>query len=184
MAKYKIVDIDKENFELIPRPASQCFNCQECFYWMGKMDGRLNQKQQKKNWFARKRATYGSLGKLLYPETKTKEPIAFIQFAPVQEMSTAKLIYLRERLRIPKKGWCITCLTVKKPWRGKGVATSLVKSVLKDLKKRGVERVDAYPMPKNTNLSQSPVGPVEVWLSLGFKVLNEGSAAPVVRKRL
>ena len=132
----------------------------------------------------RKRAVYGSLGKLLYPHSRAKEPIAFIQFAPIQEMSTAELIYLRERVRTPKKGWCITCLTVKKPWRSKGVATSLVKSVLKDLKKRGVKIVDAYPALKNTNLGQAPVGPVEIWLSWGFKVLNEESTTPVVRKKL
>ena len=132
----------------------------------------------------RKGAIYGSLGKLVYPSLKAKEPIAFTQFAPIQEMSTAELIYLRERIKTPKKGWCITCLTVKKPWRGKGVAASLVKSVLKDLKKRGVKTVDAYPALKKTNLGQAPVGPVEVWLSLGFKVLNEGSENPVVRKKL
>jgi len=184
MARYKIVNVDKDNFELIPPPASRYFNCQECFYWIGKMDGRLNQRQQKKKWFLRKGAVYGSLGKLLYPHARAKEPIAFIQFAPIQEMSTAGLIYQQEKIRTPKKGWCITCLTVKKPWRRKGVAGNLIKSVLRDLKKRGVKIVDTYPALKKTNLSQAPVGPVEVWLPLGFKVLNEKSTTPVARKEL
>jgi len=184
MARYKIVDIDEENFELIPSPASRYFSCQECFYWIGKKDGRLDQKQQKRKWFLKKGSLYGSLGKLLFPDSKAKEAAAFTQFAPVQEMSTAKLLYFKERINLPKDGWCITCLTVQKPWRKQGVARSLVQSVLRDLKKRGVTTVDAYPSLKNVNLSQAPAGPVDLWLALGFKVLNPDSSTPIVRKKL
>jgi len=184
MARHKIVDIDEENFELIPQPAGRNFSCKECFYWIGKKDGRLDQKQQKRKWFLRKGALYGSLGKLLFVSARTKEPVAFCQFAPIQEMSTAKLIYFKEKLKFPKNGWCITCVTVRSPWRRKGIASSLVRSVLRDLKKRKVKTVDVYPAEKKVNLSKAPAGPVDLWLSLGFALLNEGSATPVARKKL
>jgi len=163
----KIVDITAKNFKDIPRPANKRFNCQECFYWMGKKDGRTDLVKQKKNWFVRSAKRYdGSLGKLLL-WGKRENPVGFAQFGPISEFQTAQLIY-GERLRIPKGGWCIGCVAIQTNYRGKGLATRLVRNILRDLKRRGVKTVDAYPLKEADSWNQVPVGPVGLYKKCGF----------------
>lgn len=170
--KKKIVEIDEGNFADIPRPANKRFNCQECFYWMGKKDGKLNLVRQKRNWFVRGAKKYGgSLGKLLL-WGKREKPVGFIQFGPIGEFQTAQMLY-KDRLPIPKGGWCITCVAIQSNYRRKGLATRLVRHVLRDLKRRGVRTVDAYPLKKANSWNQVPVGPVGLWQKCRFGKVAE-----------
>jgi ribosomal protein S18 acetylase RimI-like enzyme len=179
--KIKIVDINEVNFDLIPRPANKKFSCQECFYWIGKKDGRLDQQAQKKKWFSRKGEHHGSVGKLLYAEGEEK-PIGFIQFGPIKEFNTAQLFYLKNG-DSPKDGWCITCLMIDNRYRGKGLAGQLVKKVLNELKKKGVKSVDTYPAVK-ASIDDTSAGTVELWQKFGFQIIAEGSREVVMRKEL
>lgn len=164
----KIVDIREKNFKDIPRPANNRFNCQECFYWMGKRDGRSDLVKQKKNWFVRKaKKDGGSLGKLLL-WGKRENPVGFAQFGPIAEFQTAQLFY-KNNLPIPKGGWCVTCVAIQSHYRGKGLATRLVRNILRDLKRRGVKTVDAYPLKKTSSWNQISVGPVGLWEKCGFE---------------
>jgi ribosomal protein S18 acetylase RimI-like enzyme len=184
----KIVDITEKNFESIPRPANKRFNCQECFYWMGKKDGKQDLVKQKKNWFSRKTKEYGgSLGKLLL-WGKREKPVGFVQFGPITEFGTAQRFYRdfalnknllsrssrkKNHLSTPRGGWCITCLAIQTSYRRKGLATRLVRNVLRDLKRRGVKTVDAYPLKKTNSWNQVSVGPVGLWEKTGFKKVAE-----------
>lgn len=168
----KIIDITEKNFKDIPRPANKRFNCQECFYWMGKRDGRTDLVKQKKNWFIRKGRKYGgSLGKLLLWGKRAK-PIGFTQFGPIAEFQTTQLLY-KDRLPIPKGGWCITCVAIQTNYRGKGLATRLVRNILRDLKRRGVKTVDAYPLKTASSWNQVSVGPIALWEKCGFEKIAE-----------
>lgn len=168
----RIVEITGKNFDQIPRPANKRFNCQECFYWMGKRDGKQDLVKQKKNWFARGVRKYdGGLGKL-FLWGKREKPVGFIQFGPIAEFQTAQLI-CRERLSIPKAGWCITCVAIQTDYRGKGLATRLIRNVLRDLKRRGVKTVDAYPLKKTSSWNQVSSGPVGLWQKCGFEKVAE-----------
>lgn len=165
----KIVEIDnEETFEQIPRPANNRFNCQECFYWMEKKDGRTNLVKQKRNWFIRGAKKHqGSLGKLLL-WGKRGVPVGYAQFGPIAEFRTTRLVY-ENRLPVPKGGWCISCVAVQTNYRRRGIATQLVKNILQDLKKRGVRTVDAYPTRDPHSYNQVSMGPVELWEKCGFQ---------------
>ena len=168
----KIVDITEKNFKDIPRPANKRFNCQECFYWMEKRDGRTNLVKQKKNWLVRRGKKYGgSFGKLLL-WGKRENPVGYVQFGPIAEFQTAQLLY-RDRLPIPKGGWCITCVAIQTNYRRKGLATRLVRSALRDLKRRGVKTVDAYPLKKANSWNQVSVGPVGLYQKCRFEPVVE-----------
>ena len=181
MRKIKIVDVTDANFDSIPRPTIKRFNCKECFYWIGKKDGRLDQKVQKRKWLSRKSAGFGSLSKVLFVNGES-EPVGFIQFGPIKEFETAKLYYLRNG--ILRDGWCITCVTIRSNWRRQGLAQALVKSVLQDLKRRGIDQVDVYPQLRIKNVNESSVGSTQLWQKLGFKVVAEDSREVIMRKEL
>lgn len=178
--KVKIVEITKDNFSYIPRPANNSFNCQECFFWMGKKDGRTNLVKHKKNWFERGEKKYGGpLAKLILWGTR-ELPIGFVQFGPICEFGTTHLFYkaqdngvnrtFRENeLSLPKGGWCISCVAIQGPYRGKGIATRLIRNVLRDVKRRGVKSIDAYPCTKMKSLNQVSQGPRGLWEKCGFK---------------
>lgn len=173
----KIVDITKRNFADIPRTADRRYNCQECFFWMGKKDGKLDLVKQKKKWFLKKAEKYGSLGKLLL-WGKRQRPIGYIQFGPITEFETARIFY-KDTAPIPRNGWAITCITVDTNYRGKGLAKRLIRNVLSDLKRREIRTVDAYPVKEPKSLNQIPCGPVPLWKELGFEKVFE---APTEKK--
>lgn len=183
MNKIKLVDVTDANFDLIPRPANKKFNCHECFYWIGKKDGRLDQQSQKRKWFARKNEMYGSVGKLLYIQGEPN-PIGFVQFGPIKEFETAKLFYLKDNNLLPKDGWCITCLTVDNKYRRKGLASQMVKKILSQLSRKGVASVDAYPAAVESDLNDISTGTISLWQKLGFKTIVEGSREIIMRKQL
>ncbi|MFC1727653.1 GNAT family N-acetyltransferase [Patescibacteria group bacterium] len=170
--KVRIVGITEDNFDQIPRPANRSFNCQECFYWMEKRDGRRNLVKQKKNWFTKRVGKYnGPLGKLLYLDNQ-KTPSGFIQFGPISEFGTTRLIY-ENHLPMPRGGWCVSCVAIQSKYRGNGLATRLVRNVLRDIKNRGVKIVDAYPARKTHSWNQVSHGPVNLWERCGFSEVIE-----------
>jgi len=177
----KIVDIDAKNFDQIPRPADRRYNCQECFYWMCKMDGKLDLVNQKKKWFVRGAKKYeGSLGKL-FLWGKRQKSVGYIQFGPISEFETVRIFY-QDTAPIPRNGWCITCIAVDTNYRGKGLAKRLIRNVLRDLKRRGVRTVDVYPVEKPRSLNQTPCGSVALWKGLGFEsVFKTDSRKKIIR---
>lgn len=195
--KTRIIDIDKNNFSLIPRPANKSFNCQECFYWMGKRDGKEDLNLKKKNWLAKRREKYGSLIKVLLAKNK---PIGFAQFGPISEFPTCELFYGEPRginfwpseeksLELPKKGWCITCISIDSQFRRQGLATKIIRHILRNLKKRRIKVVDAYPVKKTKSWNQISTGPLALWEKIGFKIVAKKSNKNkeiqyIVRKRL
>lgn len=177
----KIVDINEKNFDLIPRPADRRYNCQECFFWMGKKDGKLDLAKQKKKWFLKRKERYGSLGKLLL-WGKRQKPIGYIQFGPISEFETAKIFY-RDMAPIPRSGWAICCVTIDNSYRRKGLAKKLIRNVLQDLKRRGVRTVDAYPVKEPKSLNQTSGGPATLWREMGFeKAFRASTKKKIIRQ--
>lgn len=179
--RVKIVNVNEKNFAQIPRPAYSRFNCQECFFWMGKKDGRTNLIRAKLSWFLKKeKKNDGALAKVALVSKETR-PVGFIQFGPINEFETVKLFYKvadeneirsesagHRKLVVPKKGWCVTCVVVQKRFRHQGVALRLIKNTLRDLKKRGAESVDVFPRENPSSSAKNPLGPVALWKKAGF----------------
>lgn len=142
---------------------------------MEKRDGKQDLVKQKKNWFVRKSRKYGGpLGKLLL-WGKRENPVGFIQFGPISEFQTAQFCY--KNLVIPRAGWCITCVAIQTNYRGKGLATRLVRNVLRDLKRRGVKTVDAYPIQGTSSWNQVSPGPVGLYQKCGFEKVAKMKSA-------
>lgn len=177
----KIVDINNKNFEGIPRPADRRYNCQECFFWMGKKDGKLDLVKQKRKWFLKREKKHGSLGKLLL-WGKRQKPIGFIQFGPINEFETARIFY-RDKSPIPRNGWCITCVAIDTNYRKKGLAKRLIRNVLRDLKRRGVRTVDVYPVKEPKSLNQIPCGPVSLFEELSFEPVFKAAIKKKIIRR-
>lgn len=126
-----IKDINSSNFDDIPA-MSERFDCKECMYYQkGKKD-----REGKKEWFDLMKDKYGCCGKILY---FNGEAVGFAQFAPKKEFP--KLGDLEKR---DKNGdvWYISCIAVKSEFHGRGFGKLLFASVLDDLKKRGVGKVE------------------------------------------
>lgn len=167
----RIVGVTENNFEQIPRPVKRGFNCQECFFWMGKKDGKLDLINHKRKWFVGRIPFYGSLAKIVL-WGKRKKPIGYIQFGPIIEFQTAMMFY-GKNFPVLRGGWCITCLSIQKQYQKKGVAKRLIQNVLRDFKKRGVKSVDTYELPR-------------FWQRFGFKKVYEDKKKKLVilRKKL
>jgi ribosomal protein S18 acetylase RimI-like enzyme len=168
--KARIINITQDNFHLIPCPAESDYNCQNCFYWIGKRDAKFDLTEQKKRWLAKRILKYGNLAKV-YLIGKNETPAGFIQFGPIQEFATTSIFYKDNK--IPKKGWCIPCIMVDKTFRGRGIAKELITAVLKDLKKEKIESVDVYPAKKIKNFDKEPAGTIRLWQGFGFEKIFE-----------
>lgn len=168
----KIVDVGESNFDLIPRPSNKNFNCQECFYWVGKKDGKEDLVKKKKNWLKRQAKKSGSLAKVLL-WGKREKPIGYAQFGPILDNQTAQLIYRKTETNFPQKGWCLTCVAIHSRYRRKGLAARLLRNVLRDLKRRGIKVVDAYPIKGTQAWNQISSGPLGLYQKLSFEVIKE-----------
>jgi ribosomal protein S18 acetylase RimI-like enzyme len=82
----------------------------------------------------------------------------------------------------PDEGvWAITCFLIAPGYRGRGLATALLREVLQDLQGKGVRWVEAYPK-RGEGLEAEDLwtGPEAMWLRAGFKVAREDAARPVL----
>lgn len=77
----------------------------------------------------------------------------------------------------------IACFTVEKEYRRRGVATELLKRIIKDARQNGIGVIEAYPSKRAITEFGRFVGPYEMYQRLGFQdEVAEGR--PVVRKYL
>lgn len=138
---------------------------------MEKRDAKFDLSNQKKKWFERTFPEYGSLAKILL-WGKRRRPVGYIQFGPISEFQTAQMLY-RNRLPIPRGGWCITCISLQGSYQKKGLGKKLVSNLLKDLKKRGAKVIDVYELPK-------------FWQNFGFEPVFEDKEKKtlILRKKL
>jgi len=132
-----IKDMNEGNIKDIPSMSDK-YICRECLYYLK----QKNDLKVKKDWIINMNKKYGSIGKILYYKTK---PIAFCQYTPKKE-----LIRLEDLSKNSTKtdAWYILCLAVKSEYHGKDFAKLLLNEVLKDLKSRGITKVQACGMSK------------------------------------
>jgi GNAT superfamily N-acetyltransferase len=69
--------------------------------------------------------------------------------------------------------WAVTCFKVLPEARGQGVARALLASVLTDLQRRGVRRVQAFPRAgEGHDASEVWTGPVRLFEGAGFRPVH------------
>ncbi|MBU1127079.1 MAG: GNAT family N-acetyltransferase [Patescibacteria group bacterium] len=138
---------------------------------MGKCDGKLNLKEEKKKWFGKTVKKHGPLAKV-FLLGRSEVPAGYIQFGPITEFSTAKFFY-KEPIFLPRNGWCITCISIGKAFRGRGIAVELIRSALDDLKNQRIKLIDVYPVKKVKSYEEESTGTARLWKKFNFEKVEE-----------
>ena len=83
-----------------------------------------------------------------------------------------------------KDVWSIPCFFIKKGFRGKGVATALLKHSVNSLQQRGVKIIEGYPVRLEKELPAAFVwtGTLSLFEKAGFTVVSNKKGKQRVRK--
>ncbi len=81
--------------------------------------------------------------------------------------------------------WAITCFLIAPSLRGQGLSHQFLDGVLRDLKLRGADYVQAFPR-RGQKLDAGEVwrGPEAIYRRAGFRLEREDTQAPIYRKTL
>lgn len=148
--------------------------CNACIYWeapkelnaIKKSDIEKNRViEMKQDWFKETQGVFGCCGKILYVDG---EPVAYSQYTLPDLFENARE-YSQHLFPVSGDGVLISCLYVKEGYRGRGLGTRLLRSVLKDLRKRGYEAVETYTRDDSPNNCS---GPTVFYLRNGFTKLK------------
>jgi len=106
------------------------------------------------------------------------EPVGWCQVGPRDRLEK-----LRRQLELAPdpETWAITCFLIVPAYRRAGVASSLMRPVLEDMKQSGVRRVEAYPK-RGEQLDSGDLwnGPEGMFLQAGFRVAKDDPRRPVL----
>lgn len=79
----------------------------------------------------------------------------------------------------------ITCFLVAAPYRGRGVATALLRAACEGLREQGLEIAEAYAKTHSKDAGANHHGPLSMYLAAGFTVHRpDGDDGVYVRKSL
>lgn len=80
--------------------------------------------------------------------------------------------------------WSIPCFYIKKGFRGKGVATALLKHSVQSLHQQGVKIIEGYPVKLEKELPAAFVwtGTISLFEKAGFKVVSNKKGKQRVRR--
>ncbi|UCD18000.1 MAG: GNAT family N-acetyltransferase [Candidatus Zixiibacteriota bacterium] len=117
-------------------------------------------------------------GYLLYVDDS---PVGWCQCGPRDRLEKLCSSY---RLEPDADAWAITCFVLAPKYRGIGLAHFFLAETLKDLERRGVKYVHAFPR-RGTELPDDDVwtGPEMLFKKTGFTLYREHPAYPVYCKR-
>ncbi len=95
-----------------------------------------------------------------------------------------KLASAHELLPDPA-AWAVSCLLIVPALRGRGLARVLLAGVIDDLRRRGIQRLEAFPR-RGDDLPAEEVwtGPERLFLALGFLPERAGERRSVMALRL
>jgi ribosomal protein S18 acetylase RimI-like enzyme len=114
-------------------------------------------------------------GYLLYDEGN---PVAWCQVGPRDRLT--KLVRQFHFDPSPET-WAVSCLLVAPAFRRRGLAAHLLRQVIRDLKARGVRRVECYPK-RGEGLSDGELwnGPEAMYRDAGFTLFRDDPKRPVL----
>ena len=175
----KVVRFDascREDFFRVHSDANEAGWCQCVAWWVPTWDGwgdRTAEANRRLRDELLDRGEYD--GYLLYVDGV---PAGWCQVGPRDRLAKLARQY---RLEPDPTTWALSCIMIAPAWRGKGLAAFLVQEVLRDLRARGVRRVEAYPK-RGEGLEAADVwtGPEPLWRSAGFQVVRDDPRRPVL----
>jgi GNAT superfamily N-acetyltransferase len=118
-------------------------------------------------------------GYLLYEDDA---PVGWCQVGPRDRLEK-----LTRQLALPPdpETWAITCFQIAPAHRRKGLATRLLREVLRDLRGQGVRRVEAFPKRGDAlDVEDLWNGPESMFRAAGFTVTRDDARRPVLALEL
>lgn len=81
--------------------------------------------------------------------------------------------------------WAITCFLIEPNWRRRGLAARLLAEVVRDLRTRGVKRIEAFPK-RGADLDSLDLwnGPEAMFAAAGFAICRDDPIRPVLALEL
>jgi len=132
--------------------------------------------EKKLKWLRNTNKIFGNCGKILYANGI---PIGYAQHAP-GELLPHSVDYHSGPVSVDAV--LISCLFIpKREFRHAGLGSQLLKSIIDDLRKRGIKAVETYARKGNP---ENPSGPVEFYLKNGFKIFKDDKEFPLMRLEL
>ncbi|MCB2200961.1 GNAT family N-acetyltransferase [bacterium] len=110
------------------------------------------------------------------------DPVAWIQAAPRDSIPRLSRQF---NLSQDSGAWAIGCLLIRPDWRGKGIARQMLTNVIDEISYSGASRIEAFPRSGEGHPAHELWnGPLALYLSLGFEVVQEGEPRCVVALEL
>jgi GNAT superfamily N-acetyltransferase len=129
-------------------------------------------------------AAGGTPGLLAY---RGEEPVGWCAIGPRAEFPRLA----RSRILAPvddQPVWSIVCLFVARPWRGKGVASALIRAAAEHARGQGARIIEAYAVePRQERMPDTFAyhGPAAAYRAAGFReVARRSPTRPVMRRKL
>jgi GNAT superfamily N-acetyltransferase len=114
------------------------------------------------------------------------EPVGWCQYGLMEELP--RIANDPSYRKLPREGnakklWRITCFTVDKKYRRRGVASAALKGALQAIRKKGGGLVEAYPI-KRWGAYREYLGTVPMFRKEGFKIVAPLGRSNVVMQRI
>lgn len=85
---------------------------------------------------------------------------------------------------VPKQEIAVTCFEIAPDFRGRGMATALLKQVIADAQARHYASVVGFPVARSERFEWDCTGPVRLYEKLGFRKVAEHGDTIVIKKDL
>lgn len=169
------------DLEKLFSPRGACGGCW-CMWWKLKRSEFLKQRGEEKRKAFQKIVESGETpGILAYADD---EPIGWCAVAPREAYPALERSRVLKRVD-DKPVWSVVCFFVAKEFRGKGVASALLKAAVEHAKKRGARIVEGYPIePKKGRIADAFVytGVASLFRKAGFvKAQKHPETRPIMR---
>ena len=118
-------------------------------------------------------------GYLFYVED---QPVGWCQVGPRDRLEKLRTAY---DLSPDPEVWAFSCFLLTPAYRGRGLAHTFLESVLADLSRQGIRRVQAFPRGGD-GLEKHEIwtGPESIYRRVDFLLKKDGQRGPVLEKRL
>jgi len=177
--KIEIANLTEENLKDAPEWGSHPFSCKFCVYWefpeaVGKptKETKDDMIRRKTGWLQKTNELFGNCGKILYVDGVAA---GYAQYAPPE--------FLPNSANYPagppsSEAVLIACLFVpQKRSRGLGLGSQLLKSIIDEMRQRGVKSIETFARKGSTD---NPSGPIEFYISNGFKTYRDDAEFPLL----
>jgi GNAT superfamily N-acetyltransferase len=169
----RIRQLDVDVLDHLPDP------CRSCVFWEVARaprgpgpDPRLG-REAKEAWWQATQLEWGVPGRAVYVDDV---PVGYATFAPSEHFPRA-----RQFGRPSDDALLLATLWIDPAYRGQGLATMLLQSMLREVHRRGAKALEAYGARTSADLAAPCMIPENFLLSRGFQVLRERERAPLLR---